>query len=96
MFAAHYRLGNLFVLVDYNHYADHGDVDALMNLQPFEDKWDSFGWETTFVKRGNDVGAITNALRGFREAGKPKCLIELIRKFWCAIMGNKASASGCR
>lgn len=75
MFASHYRLDNLFVLVDYNHYADHGDVDELMNLQPFDERWKSFGWETTYVDKGNDVGIITNALRDFREAGKPKCLI---------------------
>ncbi|MBI3615667.1 MAG: transketolase [Candidatus Omnitrophica bacterium] len=80
MFAAHYRLDNLFVLVDFNHYVDHGDVDELMNLQPFEEKWKAFGWETVTVEQGNDVQSITEALEGFRQPQKPKCLIGLTVK----------------
>lgn len=75
MFAAHHRLDNLTVLVDYNHYADHDDVDVLMNLQPFREKWEAFGWETTFVAQGNEVARLIEALRGFRHPGRPKCVI---------------------
>ena len=75
MFAAHYRLDRVYAIVDYNHYADHDDVDVLMNLQPFQAKWEQFGWETAYVEQGNDVQRLVQALRGFRRTGKPKCLI---------------------
>lgn len=75
MLAAHFKLDNVYAIVDHNHYADHDNVDVLMNLQPFESKWRSFGWETVVVPNGNDISAVSTALRGFHEAGKPKCLI---------------------
>lgn len=75
MFAPHYGLDNLTAMVDFNHYTDHGDVDTLMNLQPFEEKWRQFGWETTLVDQGNSVQKIVEALNGFRQSGRPKCLI---------------------
>ena len=75
MFAAHYRLDQVYALIDYNHYADHDDVDVLMNLQPFQAKWEQFGWETTYVEQGNDVQQIIRALCSFSAPDKPKCLI---------------------
>jgi transketolase len=75
MFAAHYRLANLTVIVDYNHYADHDDVDVLMNLRPLDEKWRAFGWETAVLDDGNDIGAVAAALRSFSTSDAPKCLI---------------------
>ena len=75
MFASHYNLDNLFIVIDNNHYADHGDVDEMMNLQPFEERWAAFGWETQFVEEGNKISAITNALKSFEQRNKPKCVI---------------------
>lgn len=76
MFASHYKLDNLYVIVDQNHYCTLGNVDDIMNLEPLEDKWKSFGWETIFEKSGNNV---TNMIDNFKElekiSGKPKCII---------------------
>ena len=52
MFASHYKLDNLYAIVDYNHYCTLGDVDEIMNLKPLDDKWRSFGWETIYEKDG--------------------------------------------
>ena len=75
MFASHYKLDNLFIVIDNNHYADHGDVDEMMNLQPFEERWEAFGWETKFIEEGNKISSISDALRGFEKEDKPKCVI---------------------
>lgn len=75
MFGAHYKLDNLFVAVDYNHYADHDNISQLMELEPFIDKWRAFGWETTLVADGNDVEQVAAAFRGFTHADRPKCVI---------------------
>lgn len=75
MFGAHYKLDNLYVAVDYNHYADHANISELMELEPFVDKWRSFGWDTVFVPEGNDVERVAAAFRSFSQDGRPKCLI---------------------
>ncbi|MBI2187961.1 MAG: transketolase [Acidobacteria bacterium] len=75
MFGAHYRLDNLYVAVDYNHYADHANISELMELEPFVEKWRSFGWETVFVEQGNDVERVAAAFKGVTAEGRPKCLV---------------------
>ena len=76
MFASHYKLDNLYAVVDQNHYCTLGNVDDIMNLEPLEDKWKSFGWETIYEKDGNNV---TNMINNFKKlekiSGKPKCII---------------------
>ena len=76
MFASHYKLDNLYAVVDQNHYCTLGNVDDIMNLEPLEDKWKSFGWETIYEKDGNNV---TNMINNFKElekiSDKPKCII---------------------
>lgn len=81
MFASHYKLDNLYVVVDYNHYCTVGNVDELMNLQPFENKWKSFGWETMFEENGNDVISLVKDFENLEKAkGKPKCIIANTKK----------------
>ncbi len=76
MFASHYKLDNLYVIVDYNHYCTLGDVDDIMNLKPLEDKWKSFGWETIFEKDGNNIkNMIDNFQKLENMSGRPKCII---------------------
>ena len=75
MFASHYKLDNVYALVDYNHYCDHGDVNQMMNLEPLTQKWESFGWEVLYVAKGNDVKSITVGLNSFKGAGIPKCMV---------------------
>jgi len=76
MFASHYKLDNLYAIVDYNHYCDHDDVDKMMNLQPFDSKWKSFGWEVIYENKGNDANKLIHDLRQLETiSGKPKCII---------------------
>jgi transketolase len=76
MFASHYKLDNLYVIVDYNHYCTLGDVDEIMNLKPLDDKWRSFGWETIYEKDGNNITKLINDFNELEKiSGKPKCII---------------------
>ena len=76
MFAAHYKLDNLCIIVDYNHYCTLGDVDEIMNLKPLEEKWKSFGWETIFENDGNNIENMINNFKKLKTVtGKPKCII---------------------
>ena len=76
MFASHYGLDNLFAIVDYNHFGDHEDVDKMMNLQPLDSRFRSFGWETRVESSGNNPNNVARALEELGIIkGRPHCLI---------------------
>ena len=47
LFAAHHRLGNLTVIVDYNKLQAMDRLERIVRMEPFADKWQAFGWEVT-------------------------------------------------
>jgi len=62
--------------VDYNHYCTLGNVDDLMNLQPLEQKFVSFGWNVINEKNGNDVLQLIEDVKKLEKTSdKPKCII---------------------
>ena len=70
MAAAHYRLDNLTVLLDFNHLQIDGSNDEVMGVGSPMAKYESFGFEC-FRVNGHDVDAITQALK-VSVFGKPK------------------------
>lgn len=63
MSAAHYGLGNLIGIVDYNNQQIDGEVDKVMNIEPFADKWRAFGWNV-FSCDGNDIEDVIATIDG--------------------------------
>ena len=61
MFAAHHRLDNLVVAVDYNKIQSLDTVANTLALEPFADKWRAFGWLVTEVD-GHDHDELLVAL----------------------------------
>ena len=61
MFAAHHRLKNICAIIDYNKIQSLGLISDTIALEPFADKWTSFGWE---VRRcdGHDHEQIARAV----------------------------------
>lgn len=49
LFAAHHKLDNLTAIVDYNGLQGYGYVKEILNLEPFADKWRSFGWDVRTI-----------------------------------------------
>jgi len=75
LFAAHHRLDNLIVVVDYNKVQSLKPVAETLGLEPFTDKWRSFGWTVVEVD-GHNHDEIRAALQVLpRESGKPTCVI---------------------
>ena len=76
MSAAHYKLGNLTAIIDRNRLMIDGPVSEIMEVEPFEDKWKAFGWDTRVID-GHDVGALLDTFRGLPPADskKPVCVI---------------------
>ncbi|MDR3185883.1 MAG: transketolase [Christensenellaceae bacterium] len=67
--------GNLITIVDRNHNMIDGNTEDIMALEPFEDKWKAFGFETIVVN-GHDIPALSDALEKAIAGGeKPYCII---------------------
>lgn len=75
MFASHWKLDNLCVIVDRNHCQIDGRTNEVMEVDPVQDKWAAFGFHTIFID-GHNINQIRSA---FAEAaatkGKPTCII---------------------
>jgi len=61
MTTSHYGLTNVCVLIDRNKFQSQGSIDDIMGVEPLEDKFSAFGWQTRRVN-GHDMGEICNAL----------------------------------
>jgi transketolase len=73
--AAHYKVDNLTVILDYNGVQLMGPVSEVMEVAPLADKWRSFNWAVMEID-GHDVRQIIEALEAAKEAkGKPCILV---------------------
>lgn len=75
LFAAHHKLGNLTVIVDYNKLQSLKSVHETLALEPFADKWRSFGWGVKEID-GHDHDALTTTFSKLPfEVDRPSCVI---------------------
>lgn len=63
MFAAHNKLNNLITIVDRNYMACTDFTENLVQMEPFAEKWRSFGWKVKEIN-GHDIPQILEALEG--------------------------------
>lgn len=59
--AAHYKLNNLILIIDYNKLSSYGDVNESMNLEPLVDKIKAFNFHTIEIN-GNNMEEVVSAL----------------------------------
>jgi transketolase len=62
MFAGKHELDKIVAIVDRNHIGSIDFTDNFTGLEPFGDKWKSFGWETV-VCNGHDFNQLDGAFR---------------------------------
>ena len=75
MFASANGLDNLYAIVDRNRMQISGGTEDVMPLEPYADKWRSFGFDVLQID-GNDMEQIVAALDELhRRTGKPKLII---------------------
>jgi len=60
MLASQLKLNNLIVIVDYNHIQYDDFTANIINLEPFEKRWESFGWNAKRID-GHDFHEINAA-----------------------------------
>ena len=76
MFAAFHKLGNLTLIVDYNHQQLDGFLKDILDPAPLVEKFEAFGWRTMEID-GHDFNQVIPALETARAAkdGKPTCIV---------------------
>ena len=78
MFAAAKRLDNLIGFVDVNRLQIDGAVAEVNDVEPLADKWAAFGWRVIDVPKGNDVEAVSAAVKQAKAnlgGGKPTMVL---------------------
>jgi len=61
LFAAHHKLDNLTVILDYNKLQALGNTNVVLELEPFASKWQSFGFSVR-QHGGHDMATLTKTL----------------------------------
>ena len=75
MFAAHYKLDNLTIFVDFNGLQIDGDVTEVMNPTPIDKKFEAFGWNVVVVD-GHNIAELADAIDAAKNCkGKPTAII---------------------
>ena len=75
MFAAHHKLDNITVFLDHNGLQIDGANEDVMNIDPIEDKFQSFGWHVINID-GHSFDEIIQAIDEAKSTkGKPTMII---------------------
>ena len=74
LFAAHHKLDNLCLIIDYNKIQSLGNTNDVLNLEPLANKFIAFNWNVLNIN-GHDHDNIKNA---FKEAEQAKGLPSVI------------------
>ena len=76
MSAAHYKLDNLTVILDYNKLQAMGEIEDILSLNPINKKWEYFGWEVLEID-GHNLEEIQEVLSMDRQKDikKPRIII---------------------
>ncbi len=97
MFAAHYHLDNLCVMIDLNGLQIDGATKDVMNSEPVDAKMEAFGFDTVTID-GHDFAQIERAFDVFHQnagSGKPTCiLMRTVKGKGVSYMENNADWHG--
>ena len=77
LFAAHHKVDNLIVTVDWNGQQIDGSTDEVMSLRDLPAKWAAFGWDVLHMN-GNDmtdVVAVLDQAKARTGKGKPVVIL---------------------
>jgi transketolase len=84
MFAAHHKVDNLIVTVDWNGQQIDGPNDKVISLGDLPGKWESFGWDVLHMN-GNDMDEVVTTLHQAQKHlghGKPVVILMKTEMGW--------------
>lgn len=90
MFASHHKLNNLIVIVDFNNLQSLDTIENTLSLEPFDKKWESFGWNVNKVD-GHNYSKLKDNLESIKkEKYRPSVIIaKTIKGKGVSFMENK-------
>lgn len=96
MAASHYKLNNLIAIIDNNGLQIDGKNEDVMNINPIDEKFKSFGWNVILCSDGNDFESINEAFNKIDNNGnKPTVIIaKTIKGKGVRFMENEAGWHG--
>lgn len=74
MYAASNRLGNLCLIIDLNRLQVEGNTDRVIQMQPIDEKWRTFGWNVLDVD-GHDFEAMETVFDNARGSERPTVIL---------------------
>ncbi|HEY7098219.1 MAG TPA: transketolase [Terriglobales bacterium] len=95
MEASHHNLNNLIGIVDCNRLQIDGKVSEVMNVEPLDEKYRSFGWEVIRID-GHDMQQVVDGLEKAKNTqGKPTVILaETIKGKGVSFMEDQAGWHG--
>ena len=95
MFAAHYKLNNLIVFLDFNGLQIDGDITKVMNPTPLDEKFRAFGWNVILCD-AHDFEDIDKAVTEAEKSKDKPCLIlaKSVKGKGVSFMENEAGWHG--
>lgn len=74
LFAGHHKLDNLVVILDCNGSQGLGKTKDILNMEPLEDKWKAFNFNTSIID-GHNIKQIINSFQSIPKNNKPSIVI---------------------
>ncbi|MGM9549483.1 MAG: transketolase [Faecousia sp.] len=95
MFASHYKLDNLCVIIDNNGLQIDGDIAKVMSPYPIDEKLEAFGFHVETID-GHDFDAIESALNTAKTVkGRPSAIVmKTVKGKGVSFMENQAGWHG--
>ncbi len=95
MSAAHYKLSNLIVIVDYNGLQIDGKVMDVMGIAPLKDKFEAFGFRTHEIGGHVYKNLIDTLITAKRNVISPTAIIaRTVKGYGVSFMANRAEYHG--
>jgi transketolase len=89
LFGAHHDLDNLILIVDHNNLQSLTTVSKTLNIYPFKDKFEAFGWEYHEID-GHNHEVIFHTFKSLTRNKKPKVILaKTIKGHGVNFMENK-------
>lgn len=95
MCAAHYKLDNLTIFIDFNGLQIDGDITKVMNPSPIDKKFEAFGWNVLVID-GHNYDEILEAIeKAKKHKGQPTAIVcKTVKGKGVSFMENEASWHG--
>jgi transketolase len=75
LFAAHHKLNNLVAIIDRNRLQSIYSTEDTLALEPFPEKWKSFGWDVVEIDGHNHNEIFKSCKNDINPTNKPLCVI---------------------